>query len=391
MTDILFELTKDHLETGLRGVPVGYCTTSSVDAQKGLFYMGRPVSELSAKSPEEVIYLLLYGANPSEEELQSFKSDLAKRSTLPESVQETIEHFPKQGHPMKWFSAALMALGMVSGTGDYREDCLNVIGALPGLVASVINTHAGWKGRPSDPSIGYMENFSQMLGVPNANLEALTEAMRLFNVLHYDHGGGNLSTFVGKSVASGLEDMYGSLSAAMNALAGPRHGKANQDCLDFVKQVASEVGDNPSEDDVESLIRKRLSNKQLVFGFGHAVLRVEDPRATVQYEVAERRYPENLLVKIACLLRKVGPKVLSENPKISNPYPNVDAISGTLLTAAGFPHPEYYTVLFGLSRCVGIARQIVYERVEARGGKGTPIVRPKYFFKSQAEALSFSR
>jgi citrate synthase len=83
-------------------------------------------------------------------------------------------------------------------------------------------------------------------------------------------------------------------------------------------------------------------------------------------------------------LREVGPKVLKENPKISDPYPNVDAMSGTILTAAGFPYPEYYTVLFGLSRSVGIAIQIVYERLEARGGKGTPIIRPKYIFKAHS-------
>jgi len=84
---------------------------------------------------------------------------------------------------------------------------------------------------------------------------------------------------------------------------------------------------------------------------------------------------------MAMLLREAGPKVLKENPKVSNPYPNVDAISGALLTAAGFSFPEYYTVMFGMSRIVGIAIQIVYERCEAREGKGVAIYRPKYFYK----------
>ena len=92
-------------------------------------------------------------------------------------------------------------------------------------------------------------------------------------------------------------------------------------------------------------------------------------------------YPKNPLVKMACLLRTVAPKILAENPKISDPFANVDAISGVLLTAAGFPYPEYFTVLFGLARVVGIAIQIVYERCEARGGKGLPIVRPKYIYQ----------
>ncbi len=273
---------------------------------------------------------------------------------------------------------------MFEGTGDYREDCLNVIAKIPEIAATVINHHAGWGGtNPSKPNMGYMENFAQMLNVPDADLDDLTEVMTLFNVLHYDHGGGNLSTFTGKAVASGLADMYASLAAAMDALSGPRHGRANQDCLQFVKEVLDSLGKDASGGDVEQLIRNRLANHELVYGFGHAVLRVEDPRATVLYALAEEKFPDNPLVKIALHLRQRGSKVLSENSKIADPNPNVDAISGTVLSAAGFPYPEYFTVLFGLSRCVGIARQIVYERVEAREGKGLSIVRPKYYFKDK--------
>ena len=177
--------------------------------------------------------------------------------------------------------------------------------------------------------------------------------------------------------------MFGSIASAMCALAGPRHGKANQDCLEFVLEVLQEVGESATAADVEALIRSRLANNKLVFGFGHAVLRVEDPRATVQYEFVKKHYSDHPLVKIALLLRTEGAKVLSENPKIADPHPNVDAVSGTMLTAAGFGYPEYYTILFGLARSVGIAIQIVYERCEARGGKGTPIVRPKYLFKQR--------
>lgn len=111
---------------------------------------------------------------------------------------------------------------------------------------------------------------------------------------------------------------------------------------------------------------------------------MEDPRATVQYEFVKKYYSNHPLVKIALLLRTAGSKILSENPKISDPHANVDAISGTLLTASGFPYPEYFTVLFGLSRSVGIGIQIVYERLEARDGKGTPIIRPKYLYKPRS-------
>lgn len=379
--EILFAITKDKLETGLRGFPVGYCTTSVVDPTKGLFYVGRPVKELAGWSPEEVIYLIMFGKKGSSKEIADFFKDLQKRSKLlPETV-KAIQKLPTKGSPTKLFSAALLIVGMLEGKGDYREDCLNLIAKAPHMVATVINHHAGWGETPEPhPELGYMENFAQMVKVPGANLQKLTEAFRLFNILHYDHGGGNLSTFVGKAVASGLEDMYGSICGAMCGLEGPRHGRANQDCLEFLREVLEEVGENATLSGVEKLIRDRLASNKLVFGFGHAVLRVEDPRAQVVYEYLQKHYPTHVLAKIALLLRQAGPKVLAENPKIQDPYPNIDAVSGTLLVAAGFDYPEYFTVLFGLSRIVGIARQIVYERLEAREGKGTPIVRPKYLY-----------
>jgi len=381
-SEILFEITQDHLETGMRGVPVGYCTTSSVDPQKGLFYAGHPVFDMADWDPLRVIYRLYHGHEGNEQQLESFKEDIFDRTTLSQEVISHIYALPKEGHPMKLFCAALLIAGMFECKNDYKEDCLNIVAKIPIIVAAVINHHAGWGGIKSpDPKLGYMENFTHMLNVPNADTDQLVHIFKLFNVLHYDHGGGNLSTFIGKGVASGQEDMYGSLCAAMCALAGPRHGKANQDCLAFVKEVFEELGEAATGDQVEQLIRKRLENKELVYGFGHAVLRVEDPRATILYKVASEKYPNDPLVKIATLLRERGPKVLGENPKISNPYPNVDAISGTVLSAAGFPYPDYFTVLFGLSRCIGIARQISYERTEARDGKGTPIIRPKYYYK----------
>lgn len=380
--DVLFTITKEHLETGLRGFPVGYCTTSHVDPQKGLFYLGRPVEKLATWQPEQVIYLLYHGKEGNAQELERFSEMIKQRSCCSQQMIASIESLPREGHPMKLFCIALLLLGMHESAESYPDDCLNIIAKVPHLAAAVINHHAGF-GKTPNPrlDLGYMENFCYMLQVPHKKEKQLVSVMNLFNILHYDHGGGNLSTFVGKAVASGLEDMYGSLCAAMCALEGPRHGRANQDCLEFTKEVLDELGENATPKQVEGLICKRLLENKLVFGFGHAVLRVEDPRATLQYNFVQKHYPNNPLVKIALLLRKEGAKVLSENPKISDPYPNVDAISGTMLTAAGFAYPEYYTVLFGLSRSVGIAMQIVYERTQARNGKGTPIVRPKYLYK----------
>lgn len=384
MTDTLFEIKTENLETGLRGYPVGYCPTSSVDPLKGLNFVGQAVEKLAFKEPEEVIFLLLKGREPKGDELESFKNDLKNRCHVSKEVLDAIKHLPRKGSPMKLLSSALLVLGMIETENDYLRDCLNLIAKAPIIVASVIRHHAGWgENIPSLPEIGYMENFVHMLSVPNANQKELLAVFKLFHVLHLDHGGGNLSVFVGKAVASGLEDMYGSMAAAMCALTGPRHGGANRDSLNFVKEVLKLVGESATEKDVENVIRKKLENNELVFGFGHAVLRVEDPRATLLYKVVQEKYPNDPHVKIAGLLRKVGPIVLKENPKIADPYPNVDGISGTLLKAAGFDYPEYFTVLFALSRMVGISIQIVYERCIAREGKGLPIVRPKYFYRAR--------
>jgi citrate synthase len=382
MSDVLFEITKENLETGLRGYPIGYCTTSTVDPQKGLFYSGHDVAELSKHTPEEVIYLLYYGKEATKDELKTFKEDLSRRSPCSSGIVDHIAALPQVGHPMKQFASAILIAGMYETTENYQEDCLNLIAKIPVIAAHVINQHAGWGGcKPSKPELGYIENFTQMLNVPNANIKELTEAFKLFNILHLDHGGGNLSTFVGKACASGLEDMYGSITAAMCALAGPRHGRANQDCLEFNEELIKQVGEDVTEEELKKVLKQRLAENKLIFGFGHAVLRVEDPRATVIYDVVNEKYPNHPLVKMGRLLRKIGPDLLKENTKISDPYPNVDSVSGTLLLASGFPYPDYFTVLFGLARCVGIAIQIVYERCYARDGKGTPIVRPKYIYK----------
>ncbi len=382
MSEVLFEFTSDNLETGLRGVPVGYCTTSKVDPKEGLFYVEQAISSLAEKEPEDVIYLLYSmqeGCTLSESE---FKAELKKRAKLPQEIVDFVEKLPRMGHPMKMFTAATAIMGLVDNRNDYREDCLNAIARAPHLAAVVIN-HAGGFGPTPSPvdSMGYMENFSHMLNFPGKDHAQFTELMNLFNILHYDHGGGNLSAFVGKAVASGHQDMYGSLSAAMSALGGPLHGKANQDALSFVQKVHAKVGDNASVGDVENIIKEMLEKKELIYGFGHAVLRVEDPRAGIFYKFGEEHFPGNPLVKTALKLREAGPNVLGQNPKITNPFPNVDAISGTVLYAAGLKYPEFFTILFGMSRYVGISIQIVYERCIAREGKGTPIVRPKYIYK----------
>ncbi len=381
---VLMEITADQLETGLRGVPVGYCTTSSVDPHKGLFYVDRPVEELAESDPEDVVYLLLEKTWPTAAQKAEFAKVLADHQTVDPVVFATLKALPRSGHPMKWLIHAINALGMVSGCGDYRRDCIDIIAKIPVLVAAIFRIRSGWgEPIPANPGLGYMENFVHMLGVPGLSAsqqQKLTRLMRAFDIVHFDHGGGNLSTFVGKAVASGQADMYESLGSAMAALAGPLHGKANQECLEFVKECVQRVQGKLDADSVRALINEKLVNKEKIFGFGHAVLRVPDPRAKVFIALGEELCASDTNFRMVKLLSEVAPPILSAKTRTNDPYPNVDSASGSLLMACGLTDPSYYTVLFGLGRVVGIAAQIVYERCEARHGKGTPIIRPQYYY-----------
>lgn len=383
-SEVLFQITKAHLDTGLRGFPVGTCRTSTVDPIKGVHYVGYPVSDLYDLDPEAVAYLLFFKELPNAEQLAAFKGDLAARRGVPASVIAALRALPKEGHPMEWLMSGLLYLGMTTKTGDWKEDALNLVARAPELLAAIFRLRSGW-GEPiaPDASLGLMEDFVRMVDAPGVDKARMTAVMRNFYVLHLDHGGGNLSTFVGKAVASGHADVYASMTGAMAALYGPLHGRANQDCLEFVRKVGT-----ADEAKVETYLQDALAHSEKIFGFGHAVLRAEDTRATIQYALGEKVCPDDPLFRTAVTLRKVGPKVLGAVEKIQNPFPNVDAVSGTLLNAVGFTDSNFYTTLFGLSRMTGIAAQIVDERTVARGGKGVPIYRPKYVAEAQPASSS---
>ena len=372
----LFEVKETHLDTGLRGIPVGTCRTSFVHPINGVHYVGYPIGDLADMSPEEIIFLLYEKRLPNRTELQDFREDLATRAEeMPAGALRVLESLtPGSGHPMDWLSVGIQALGIADTTGDVKADSLNLIARMPELMATIFRLRGG-HGLPksgSEPKRGMVENFVHLLGEEGKHAEDMIRVLRTFLVLHMDHGGGNLSTFSGKCVASGRASLYASMSSAMNALSGPLHGRANQSCLEFIQRIGSS---DPIK--VEQFVRDELAAKRPIYGFGHAVLRAEDPRATAQILLGEEICPDDENYKVVKTLREVAPKVLSENPKISNPYANVDVASGALLNAVGFHKPEYYTTFFGWARVAGITAQIIDER-NARGGRGVPIYRPKY-------------
>ena len=379
--EVIFELKNNHLNTGMRGVPVGTCRTSFVTPSEGVHYCGYPISELGGMEPEDVIYLLFNKELPSPEQSKEFKADLASRTALPDGTRAVLSSLPKDGHPMDWLSVGIHTLGMLDGKDDWREDALNLISRMPRLLGLIFRYREGRQdGIPEDNAdLSLTERFINTLQLDDVDHDKMRRVLNAYLVLHLDHGGGNLSTFTGKAVASGHASFYASIASAMNALSGPLHGRANQSCLEFVLKVGTS---DPTE--VEAFIRKELEEKRPVFGFGHAVLRAEDPRATYQFALGEEICPEDENFKIIRTLREVAPRVLSENEKISNPNANVDIASGTLLHHVGLTDPKYYTTFFGWARVAGIGAQIVDERTKMRDGKGVPIYRPKYIAEQQS-------
>lgn len=378
---ILFPLKESHLNTGLRSVPVGLCPTSFVDPQIGLHYSSRAIEECSSWNLSEVIYLLYSGHRPSEEELLSWLSQIDSQEECPAEIIETLSQIPALQSPMKLFSIALLLLGMHRSLQGYRKDFFHLLKNAPILCAHVMNAHASHRQPMAfSPSFDYVNSFLDNLGAFSFDRKLWQQFLPLFINLHLDHGGGNLSTFVGKAVASGLEDLYGSLAAAMSALEGPRHGQANQKALELVREVHSRFGEALSREQLSQWLEERLERKELIYGFGHAVLRREDPRATILYKFLEQHFPQHALFTVARKMREMIPTLLMEKKKISNPYPNVDAVSGLSLFLLGCRRLNYFPLFFGMARLIGISIQIIYERCEANSGKGTPIVRPKYLF-----------
>ncbi|MAK97453.1 MAG: citrate synthase [Euryarchaeota archaeon] len=378
--DTLLNLTSANLNTGLRGVPVGTCRTSFVTPEQGVHYCGYPISELAMMSPEDIIFLLFHKELPDLEQSVEFRKNLQSRGALPDGVEEVLATLPVNGHPMDWLSIGIHTLGMLDCKNDWREDALNLIARLPRLLGLIFRyREERLTNIPADDlSLPLVARFTNTVDLTDIDKAVMNRVLSTYLVLHMDHGGGNLSTFAGKAVASGHATVYSSMAGAMNALSGPLHGRANQSCFEFVKRIGTH---DPAE--VENFVRGELEARRPVFGFGHAVLRSEDPRATAQFELGEEICPDDEYFKTIRVLREIAPKVLSENPKIRNPNANVDIASGTLLNFVGLVDAEYYTTFFGWARVAGIGAQIVDERTVMRDGRGIPIYRPKYIAEEQ--------
>jgi len=198
--------------------------------------------------------------------------------------------------------------------------------------------------------------------------------MRLYLTIHADHEGGNASAHTTHLVGSTLSDAYFSFSAGMSALAGPLHGLANQEVIKWIFKMVDAIGTkNPTKDQIAEYVHSTLSRGRVIPGYGHAVLRKPDPRFTAQKKFAEDYIgDQDEIVNVVWKLFDVVPDILDSLGKVKNPWPNVDAHSGALLVHYGLREYSYYTVLFGVSRALGVLSALCWSRA-----LGFPLERPK--------------
>lgn len=363
------------------------CDTSVVDPGKGLIIRGIPILEgLTEKWPEEIYWLLLTGELPNEDELKTLQKEYADRSDVPGYVWDVLRAMPKESHPMAMLDTAILVLEHESIFRQrytegfkkteywdaYYEDCLNLLAKLPGIAAGVYRIRYG-KGDPIpyDKNLDWGANYAKMLGIDDPSGE-FKDLMRLYLTLHCDHEGGNVSANTAHTVASALSDPYYAVSAGLNGLAGPLHGLANQECLKFVLEIRDKFKGAPSEEQLKQFAWDTLNAGKVIPGYGHAVLRCPDPRFIAFRDFGLEHCPDDPVFKIVDMIFQHIPGVLIEHGKAKNPQPNVDAGSGSLLYHYGLQEFPYYTVLFSVSRAMGMCSQMIINRAI-----GTPITRPK--------------
>ena len=380
---------------GMRDTKSLLTDISYVDPAEGIRFRGMSIPEVLKKLPKArggklplvagLYYLLLVGEVPTKEQAMEVEAEWANRADVPEYVFKLIKTMPKETHPMTLLSQSVLALQNASVFAEkYHsmkrdayweaalEDSLNLTAKLPVIAAFIYRwKYFGESKKPKyNPKQDYGLNFARMMNV--ADKKGYADLMRLYYIIHSDHESGNASAHATHLIGSTLADVYYAFSAGLNALAGPLHGLANQESLSWLLDVHKQFGGVPSRDDLYKFAWDTLNGGHVIPGYGHGVLRVIDPRFVTQMEFAKKRFPDDELLRLADMVLDVVPSVLKEQGKAKNPMPNVDAISGTLQHYYGVREFDFYTVLFGVGRALGVTANYVWSRA-----LGMPIERPK--------------
>ncbi len=381
--------------SGMRGMIGLVHETSLLDAEDGIHFRGYSLPYLienlprakdsSQPLPEGIFSLMLFGDLPKKGDVEKISAAWGRRSHVPNYVFDAIEALPKDTHPMTQFSVGIMALQKESQFAKaYNEgiskdehwaytfeDAMDLIARLP-RIAAYIYRRVYKDGQHIQPKgeLDWAANFAHMLGFDDPSF---ADFMRLYLTIHSDHEGGNVSAHTVHLVGSALSDPYLSFASGMNGLAGPLHGLANQMVIGWIDEMYTELGTNdPDKKQIAEYILKTLQEGRVVPGYGHAVLRKTDPRFTAQMEFAKENMADNTMVQTVWNIYDVAPDILLATGKVKNPWPNVDAHSGAILRGYGLVEEDFYTVLFGVSRALGVMAALCWDRA-----LGLPLERPK--------------
>lgn len=390
---------------GMRGIKSLITDISYLDPNEGIRFRGFTIPEAMEKLPkpdgaempyvEGHFYLLLTGDVPTKEQVLQVAEEFKKRKQVPQYVYDVLRAMPRDTHPMTMFSAAIVAMqresvfakayaeNKVTKTTSWEfmyEDCMDLMAKLPAIAAYIYRMkYKADSPIASDPNLDLGADFAHMMGVS----KPYDDVMRMYFILHSDHESGNVSAHTTHLVASALSDAYYSLSAGMNGLAGPLHGLANQEVLRWIQGCISKVGENPTREELEKYCWDTLNSGQVIPGYGHAVLRKTDPRYTSQREFCLKHLPNYPLFKVVSMLYEIIPPVLEKQGKTKNPWPNVDAHSGVVQWYYDVKEYDFYTVLFGVGRALGVLSNIVWDRA-----LGFPIERPKSLTTKMLEDIA---
>ena len=418
--------TKYEVKRGLRdlngkGVLAGLTNISDVCASKivdgisvpcegNLYYRGYNIKDLvkgflDAKHPgyEETAYLLLFGELPNKEELAHFQGMMADRRMLPPNfVRDVIMKAPSRDM-MNSITRSILQLYSYDEKADdtsipnVLRQCLNLIGQFPMLMVYGYHAYNYRMGEdlfiyaPS-PELSTAENILMMLRENKKYTKLEAKILDMALVLHMDHGGGNNSTFTTHVVTSSGTDTYSTIVAAMASLKGPKHGGANIKVTQMFDDMMEKVSDWEDDDEVrryltDLLDKKAFDRKGLIYGMGHAIYSVSDPRADIFKKFVKQLAREKGCEKEYALYEKVehmAPEVIAEKRKIyKGVNANVDFYSGLVYSMLDLP-PSLYTPIFAAARIVGWSAHRLEELKNV-----DKIIRPAY--KPLAEYKEYVR
>ena len=392
---IVDEVTIGQVFGGSRDIITMLWEPSLLDAQEGIRFRGYSLPELREKLPkgkgkeplpEGLFWLMMVDEIPTEAEVEWLSDQWERRSKVPTHVCRVLDKLPPGTHPMTQFSIAINAMQTESNfargysegmsKADYwdatYEDAMDLIARLPVVAAYIYrHTYHGGHHIEADQSLDWGANLAHMLGVSDS--EDFQNFMRLYMTIHADHEGGNASAHTMNLIGSTLSDPYLSFAGAMNSLAGPLHGLANQEVIHWIFKMLDSLGTrNPTKEQIVSYVESTLAAGKVVPGYGHAVLRKPDPRFIEQMRFAKEYCPDDEIVNVVWKVYEAVPPILQGMGKIKNPWPNVDAHSGAILVHYGLDQYSFYTVLFGVSRALGVLAATCWSRA-----LGMPLERPK--------------